>query len=508
MGRFLKFENVTFAYDGMERPLLEGVTAHFPEGCWTGVVGANGCGKTTLLRLATGVLEPQRGSVSSLGSAIAVEQRTDFPPADYEDFMDAADPDAILWRARLGIGPDLAGRWNTLSHGERKRIQIGAALWRNPGVLALDEPTNHLDAQAKDALLNALRSFRGAGLVVSHDRDFLDALCSQCVFIFPPTATVRPGGVTDGEREDRREQEFARDRDEQARGEARRLRDSAHRQFEAAQQLAAKNKAARNRKIPANDHDGRAKRNLAKLTGKDAWAVTKSASLAKRASKAEAARSRLHPRKEYETGFWLDGSEASSRNVVLAVEAGAIGIGGGRTLRFPDLRVAPSDRIALTGPNGIGKTTLLRHILKFANVPEEKLLVVPQEITAEESAKILAEAKSLHDDMLGRVMTSVSRLGSRPGRLLQSEVPSPGEVRKLLLALGVNRGIHLLVMDEPTNHLDLSGIECLEEALVDCPCAMIVVSHDRRFLSRIVEKEWRLEKEGQGNVSLRCLEFA
>lgn len=179
MGRFLKFENVTFAYDGMERPLLEGVTAHFPEGCWTGVVGANGCGKTTFLRLATGVLEPQRGSVSSLGSAIAVEQRTDFPPADYEDFMDAVDSEAILWRARLGIGPDLAGRWDTLSHGERKRIQIGAALWRNPGVLALDEPTNHLDAQAKDALLNALRSFRGAGLVVSHDRRFLSRVVEK-----------------------------------------------------------------------------------------------------------------------------------------------------------------------------------------------------------------------------------------------------------------------------------------------------------------------------------------
>ena len=96
----------------------------------------------------------------------------------------------------------------------------------------------------------------------------------------------------------------------------------------------------------------------------------------------------------------------------------------------------PDDRIALTGSNGIGKSTFLRHILPFANVPEDKLLVVPQEITEAESSRILAEVKELGSEALGRVMTSVSRLGSRPGRLLSSESPSPGEIRKILLALG------------------------------------------------------------------------
>ena len=99
-------------------------------------------------------------------------------------------------------------------------------------------------------------------------------------------------------------------------------------------------------------------------------------------------------------------------------------------------------------------------------------------------------------------MTSVSRLGSRPGRLLASESPSPGEVRKLLLAMGVDRGIHLLAMDEPTNHLDLPGIECLEDALAECPCAMLLVSHDRRFLAKTAKTEWRFSETEPGVVEL------
>ncbi len=503
MDRFLKFSDVSFAYDGMIGNLLEGVDAYFPEGKWTGIVGANGCGKTTLLRLASGELAPSSGRVGSLGKAYYVMQRTDFQPDGFEDFLSACAPVAVAWRVRLGVSPEWSGRWNTLSHGERKRAQIGTALWQEPDVLALDEPTNHLDKTAKAILLKALKAFSGAGLIVSHDRDFLDAICSQCLFIFPPQATMRPGGVTAGLEQDRREQSFLRTRDNEAKDDARHLREAAQRRFELAQQMAANNKAARLARIAANDHDGRAKRNLAKLTGKNAWAVTQSAAIGRRAAKAEASRRGLAPRKEYGMGFWLDGGERSRRDYVLSLAAGEITLGNGSVLRFPEIRVRPDDRIALTGGNGIGKTTFLRYILPLANVPEEKLLVVPQEISEVESAKILAEAKLLNRESLGRVMTSVSRLGSRPGRLLESASPSPGEIRKILLSLGVDRGIHLLAMDEPTNHLDLPGIECLERALADCPCAMLLVSHDQRFLAKTTRTEWRFSEIAPGVVAVR-----
>jgi len=502
MARFLRFERVSFAYPGMDAPLLEDVEAMFPEGAWTGVVGANGTGKTTLLRLAAGELAPSRGHVRQLGTARYAVQRTDEPPEDFASFVSSGDPDAREWRNRLGVGSDWAGRWETLSHGERKRAQIAAALWHGPDVLALDEPTNHLDQKAKAILLRALKAYRGAGLLVSHDRAFLDALCSQCLFLFPPKATLRPGGVSQGLAEDRREQAAAREKDSGARDAARRLRASSQQRRELAEQAAARHKAAKNRKPPAHDHDGKAMRQLAKLTGKDSWAVSQSSALARRAGKLEASRKGLAPRKEYEMGFWLEGSGASPRNCVLESEGGSLPLGGGRTLVFPALRVGPRDRIAIVGANGIGKSTLLRHLLPRANVPPERLLSVPQEITADESRRIHAEAKALPKDALGRVMTGVSRLGSRPGRLLASECPSPGEIRKLLLALGVDRGPHLVAMDEPTNHLDLPSIECLETALAACPCAMILVSHDETFLSRLATARWELAEDGAGRVVL------
>lgn len=501
--RFLKFDKVTFTYPGMPSPLLEDVDAYFPEGSWTGIVGANGCGKTTLLKLASGELEPSSGRISSFGRARNVEQRTDFPPDDFEDFMYAADADAIEWKRRLEICDEWVDRWDTLSHGERKRVQIAAALWSTPDVLALDEPTNHLDGGAKSMLLDALRNFSGAGFIVSHDRDFLDALCSQCLFMFPPAATMRPGGVTQGMEEDRKEQEFNRQRDKSAKVKSKNLKEAAQTRLELAEQLAAKNRAVRSRKIPANDHDGRAKRNLAKLTGKNSWAVTQSSALAKRAGKAEASRSEFRPRKEYEMGFWVEVGEKSSRNCLISLEAGSMPLGDGtRILEYPELRVAPDDRIAITGDNGLGKSTLLKHLLSIVNVDPDKLLSIPQEIPEEESSRIHAELKTLGNEKLGKIMTSVSRLGSRPGRLLESVNPSPGEIRKILLAIGVCRGLHLLAMDEPTNHLDLPSIECLEDALSEIPCAMILISHDERFISHLSRIRWHLTQTDKKTVKV------
>ncbi len=497
----LHFSHVDFAYPSMSDPLLSDVEVFFPAG-WTGIVGANGAGKTTLLRLAAGELEPSRGTVRQIGSARYAVQRTDLPPAGWEDFLASSSPEDIGWRVRLGVDSSWAGRWDSLSHGERKRLQIALELSREPDVLALDEPTNHLDAASRVLLADALREYRGVGLLVSHDRELLDDLCDQCLFIYPPGATLRPGGVSQGMEQDRLEQDRFRERSGDARAEARRLRESSQKRRELAEQMTASHKAFSKKKPPMHDHDGRAKRQLAKLTGKDSWAATQASSLARRAGKVEASRKAFVPRKEYEMGFWLEDGGVSQRNYVLSVDAGSLPLGGGRVLRFPDLRVAPTDRIALTGPNGAGKTTLLRHLLARVNLPEERVTTIPQEISAPESRAVQERVKALPREALGRVMTIVSRLGSRPGRLLDSVEPSPGEVRKLLLALGVDRGPHLVVMDEPTNHLDLPSIECLEDALAGCPCALLLVSHDERFLSRLVATRWELVPDDSGDTVL------
>ena len=124
---------------------------------------------------------------------------------------------------------------------------------------------------------------------------------------------------------------------------------------------------------------------------------------------------------------------------------------------------------------------------------------MPQEVDARMARAILDEARTLPRQQLGHVMNLVSRVGSRPERLLESRQPSPGELRKLLLALGMARSPHLIVMDEPTNHLDLPSIDALEKALADCPCGLLMVSHDQRFLGRLTEQSWHIEGDEEGN---------
>lgn len=169
------FNDVSFTYDTAVSPLLEGFSAHFPSG-WTGVVGANGSGKSTLLKLAVGDLVPRGGRVDIPDHAIYCPQRTDEPPPMLDLLLEAADAEAFKKRNRLGIGSDWLERWPTLSHGERKRAQIGTALWLEPLVLAVDEPTNHLDLPSIRCLEEALSDCPCGLLLVSHDERFLDAL--------------------------------------------------------------------------------------------------------------------------------------------------------------------------------------------------------------------------------------------------------------------------------------------------------------------------------------------
>ena len=104
---------------------------------------------------------------------------------------------------------------------------------------------------------------------------------------------------------------------------------------------------------------------------------------------------------------------------------------------------------------------------------------------------------SFPKEKLGHMMTIISRLGTRPSQLLESQLPSPGEIRKILLAKGIAVAPHLIVMDEPTNHLDLPSIECLEDALMDYPAGLLLVSHDQQFVEKLTDVRWRITQQDE-----------
>jgi ATPase subunit of ABC transporter with duplicated ATPase domains len=164
----------------------------------------------------------------------------------------------------------------------------------------------------------------------------------------------------------------------------------------------------------------------------------------------------------------------------------------GRDLCHPALRIEPDDRIAVVGPNGAGKTTLVEHLLGVLDVPDGRLLYLPQELTRDEGAAVADRVRALPRSRRGEVATVVARLGSDAERVLETASPSPGELRKLLLAFGLAAEPWLIVMDEPTNHLDLPSVECLEATLAGFPGALLLVSHDAAFLSRLTVREWGL----------------
>jgi len=158
-----------------------------------------------------------------------------------------------------------------------------------------------------------------------------------------------------------------------------------------------------------------------------------------------------------------------------------------------EVDVLRDDRIRLVGPNGVGKSTLLEALLSGAIVPPDRILYLPQELTREGGVLLLSGLERLSTERRGRVLSVVAALGVDPDHLLMSARPSPGEARKLAIALGLGVGAWAMVLDEPTNHLDLPAVERIEAALEGYPGALVVVSHDDLFAIRTTTTVWQLD---------------
>lgn len=471
----LTLRNLTFSYDSFQSPLLKGVDVSFPPG-WTCVAGPNGCGKTTLLKLATGLLPPTLGSVSGSEGARYVEQTVDFPP-EQEPLG--------RWGSILAVPRDWALRWKTLSPGERKRAQIASALAADPPALALDEPTNHVDQEARLLIATALEAYRGIGLLVTHDRELAARLCPR-TFVLPRNRVLdlpleEALSVLSSEDEARRK--ARRD----ALSEARRLDRNAKDRITDAE-AARKNSK---RGLAPKDSDGRARINLGRMTGRDAVAGRLRRAAESRAARAFEAASGLEAPGERKHGL-TPRSGRSSRDFLARIGPWELPLGAERRLQVPSLILAPADRIAIGGPNGSGKTTLLRSIARELGQRGIPFALLPQDLGVEEGRIMLTRIKALDDRPLGELLSALYRLGSEPDLLLQSESPSPGELRKLVLAQALAEGAEAILADEPTNHLDLEGALAFETALKDYRGALLLVSHDETLSERLCSTRWRV----------------
>lgn len=493
----ITLNDVSYSYPGSTQTVLDGVRAVFPVG-WTGIIGNNGSGKSTLARIATGMLAPDSGTVSPRGLVVAYcEQDAAIPPNRIEDFACSWEQAAVRLRLDLGVDDDWPWRYGTLSSSQQKRLQVAVALWENPDVLVMDEPTNHVDVLTRRAILRALAGYRGIGLLISHDRELLDALAGQCLCFEGARVVMRPGGYTQAREQAACDTKTAQRQRRDAKREAARIQAEAARRRNEASKSAAKRSA---RHLDAKDHDGKGRIKLAVYTGKDGVAGKLSSRMDARLEKARQTLEEAHVDKQYAGDIWMD-AEASPRKVLVRMEAGEL-TQGEHCLRIPDLAVGNTEHIGIAGVNGSGKTTLLTALMRKA--PDDlSALFIPQEIGSELAARIMDSLHEASPGERGRVLSIVAQLNSDPDRILDGDELSPGELRKLMLAQGILRHPVLMAMDEPTNHLDVGSIEALERVLGAYPGALVLVSHDERLLERTTDIRWYLEGGDGSSFVLR-----
>ncbi len=498
---FVRLSGLSFSYaDSVS--ILSDVTLTLASG-WTGVVGPNGAGKTTLLRLISGDLEPVSGHVHLDPPATLIQvcaQTVETMTPEITSFARALDGGARRIHGELRLDPAMLRRWPTLSPGERKRWQVGAALAAEPSILMLDEPTDHLDLEARVLLVAGLERFRGVGIVVSHDRALLDRITGYTVRVHDGSARIWRGSYSDAKRAWEAEEHEHHAQYEQFKHQretlVRRLADKRRLAMSAE---AEANAGTRRRMKFRNDHDATsmAAKGKAEMASRR---ISRDAGLLRASvDRVSVKLGDYKFRKDKGRSVFVDYVPAPAAKI-FTLDTPIVSAGGATLLEDVHLAVLRDAKIRVAGPNGIGKSTLLAAMMRGAHVVASRILYLPQELTAHDGARMLDSVRELPADERGRVLGLVAALGVDPDRLLESASPSPGEARKLAMAYGLGHQVWAMVLDEPTNHLDMPAIERLEEALIEYPGAMVIVTHDDALARRCTAIEWRLDG---GRVAVR-----
>ncbi|WP_199041304.1 ABC-F family ATP-binding cassette domain-containing protein [Glycomyces salinus] len=504
MSTHITLNRLSFSWPDGTR-VFDGLDAAFSDGR-TALIGDNGTGKSTLLRLIAGTLAPESGAVTASGLVAYLPQELPLRLGDtVADLLgiaakrralaaiEAGDADEahfgvigedwdFLDRSRLaldGLGLDHVGLDRTvatLSGGESMLVGLAGKLASRPDVLLLDEPSNNLDGTARERLYQAIRGFSGTLVVVSHDRRLLEHV-DAVAELYKGRVRVFEGAFDAYERAIEAEQEAA----------ARAVRDAKQDLTRQKRELvAARVKGDRGAAAWRRERDAGGTPKIVLNGKKSAGEASNAKYLGAKREDVTEAKDRLDAAEESlrdDEAILVDLPEtsvSSHRDIAHLKRLDVAGLFGDGL----DLHIRGPERIAVTGDNGAGKTTLLRAIADAAHVPHGFLT---------QRLELLDDGASVLDNVRARapeageglLRTRLARFGMRRDAVFQRVSTFSGGQRlraALASVLSAQPAPHLLLLDEPTNNLDLTSTRQLQQALTAYRGALVVVSHDEAFL--------------------------